>query len=148
MEKGSSHENSVSCENEKDQKEGEEFADEKEEEKSLEKKIEETLEEKFPVDQEKGLEKKIEEKLEEKLPVDEEEKSLEKKIEEKLEEKLPVDVHVKRRGPILWISTGKQLQCSILATFVYHLNPYMLVSESQKVNLLVLFRGFLSTFSF
>ena len=132
MEKGSSHENSVSCENEKDQKEGEDIADEKEEEKSLEKKIEEKLEEKLPVDEEE----------------DEEEKSLEKKIEEKLEEKLPVDVHVKRRGPILWISTGKQLQCSILATFVYHLNPYMLVSESQKVNLLVLFRGFLSTFSF
>ena len=39
-----------------------------------------------------------------------EEKSLESVIEEKLEEKLSVDVDVRRRGPILWISTGEQLQ--------------------------------------
>ena len=74
MEKGSSHENTVSCENERDPKEGEDDADEKEEEKSLEKVIEE--------------------------------KSLEKVIEEKLKKELSLDVNVKRRGPILWISTG------------------------------------------
>ena len=41
-----------------------------------------------------------------------EEKNLEEVIEEKLEEELSVDVDVKRRGPILWISTG--CNCSIL----------------------------------
>ena len=42
------------------------------------------------------------------------EKSLEAVIEEKLEEKLSVDVDVRRRGPILWISTGGHLPYSHL----------------------------------
>ena len=67
MEKGSRHDNTVNCENDRDQKNGD---------NSREK----------------------------------EEKSLEAVIEEKLEEKLSVDVDVRRRGPILWISTGEQLQ--------------------------------------
>ena len=66
--------NTVSCENERDHKEGDD-ADEKEE------------------------------------------KSLEKVIEEKLEEELPVDVDVKRKGPILWISTGAQY-CSTAVAMV------------------------------
>ena len=43
-----------------------------------------------------------------------EEKSLEAVIEEKLEEKLSVDVDVRRKGPILWISTGGHLPYSHL----------------------------------
>ena len=79
--------NTVSCENERDHKEGDD-ADEKEE------------------------------------------KSLEKVIEEKLEEELSVEVDVRRKGPILWISTGAQLQWSIFSS-----GP----EESQRW-------GFLSTY--
>ena len=63
MEKGGRHDNTVTCEHERDLKEGDDV-------------------------DEKG------------------EKSLEKVIEEKLEKELSVDVDVRRRGPILWISTG------------------------------------------
>ena len=45
----------------------------------------------------------------------EKEKSLEEVIEEKLEEELSVDVEVKRRGPILWISTGAHICLSVLS---------------------------------
>ena len=46
----------------------------------------------------------------------EKEKSLEEVIEEKLEEELSVDVEVKRRGPILWISTGAHICLSVLTS--------------------------------
>ena len=87
-----------------------------EKDKSLEEVIEEKLEKKLEEKEEKEkkdkrLEEVIEEKLEEKEKKEEKDKSLEDAIEEKLEEKLSVDVDVTRRGPILWISTGAQLEC-------------------------------------
>merc|ERR1712192_302696 len=46
-----------------------------------------------------------------------EEKSLESVIEEKLEEKVSVDVDVRRRGPILWISTEEGQGWGLLSTY-------------------------------
>ena len=81
-------------------------------EEKLKKKLEEMLEKKEEKEEkDKRLEEVIEEKLEEKEKKEEKDKSLEDAIEEKLEEKLSVDVDVTRRGPILWISTGAQLEC-------------------------------------
>ena len=82
----------------------------------IEEKLEKKLEEKEEQDEkdkhlEEVIEEKLEEKLEEKEKKEEKDKSLEDAIEEKLEEKLSVDVDVTRRGPILWISTGAQLEC-------------------------------------
>ena len=81
-------------------------------EEKLKKKLEEMLEKKEEKDEkdkslEDVIEEKLEKKLEEKEEKDKKDKSLEDAIEEKLEENLSVDVDVKRRGPILWISTGR-----------------------------------------
>ena len=101
---------------EKLKKKLEEMLEEREEKDEKDKRLEEVIEEKLEEKEEKDkkdkhleevIEEKLEEKLEEKEEKDKKDKSLEDAIEEKLEENLSVDVDVKRRGPILWISTGR-----------------------------------------